>query len=129
VARTLKSVEPALGVREHLASAMEPFTLTTPSKHFRLSKATMHRVLLTLRDRGYVVRDPITAREIEDLIRKLQEERHVTSLVVTHDIRGAGHYADRMAFVDRGTIAAVGTLDELRQSRHPFVSEFLREAL
>lgn len=63
MARTLKSVEPALGVREHLASAMEPFTLTTPSKHFRLSKATMHRVLLTLRDRGYVVRDPITARD------------------------------------------------------------------
>jgi len=73
--------------------------------------------------------DPITAREIEDLILKLQQERHVTSLVVTHDIRGAGHYANRMAFVDRGTIAAVGTLDELRQSRHPFVSEFLREAL
>jgi phospholipid/cholesterol/gamma-HCH transport system ATP-binding protein len=73
--------------------------------------------------------DPITAGEIEDLICKLQKERHVTSLVVTHDIRGAGHYANRMAFVDQGTIAAVGTLDQLRQSRHPFVTEFLREAL
>ena len=73
--------------------------------------------------------DPITAREIEDLILKLQKERHVTSLVVTHDIRGARHYANRMAFVDQGTIAAIGTLDELRSSRHPFVTEFLREAL
>lgn len=73
--------------------------------------------------------DPITAREIEDLILKLQKERHVTSLVVTHDIRGARHYANRMAFVDQGTIAAIGTLDELRKSAHPFVSEFLREAL
>jgi phospholipid/cholesterol/gamma-HCH transport system ATP-binding protein len=73
--------------------------------------------------------DPITAREIEDLILKLQKERHVTSLVVTHDIRGARHYANRMAFVDKGTIAAIGTLDELRANRHPFVTEFLREAL
>jgi phospholipid/cholesterol/gamma-HCH transport system ATP-binding protein len=73
--------------------------------------------------------DPITAREIEELILKLQRERHVTSLVVTHDIRGARHYANRMAFVDQGTIAAIGTIDELRQSRSPFVSEFLREAL
>lgn len=73
--------------------------------------------------------DPITAREIEDLILKLQQERHVTSLVVTHDIRGARHYANRMAFVDQGTIAVIGTMDELRRSRHPFVTEFLREAL
>lgn len=73
--------------------------------------------------------DPITAREIEDLILKLQKERHVTSLVVTHDIRGARHYANRMAFVDKGVIAAIGTLEELRASRHPFVTEFLREAL
>jgi phospholipid/cholesterol/gamma-HCH transport system ATP-binding protein len=73
--------------------------------------------------------DPITAREIEDLILKLQKERHVTSLVVTHDIRGARHYANRMAFVDKGAIAAIGTLEELRANRHPFVTEFLREAL
>lgn len=73
--------------------------------------------------------DPITAREIEDLILKLQKERHVTSLVVTHDIRGARHYANRMAFVDNGVIAGIGTLEELRASRHPFVTEFLREAL
>ena len=73
--------------------------------------------------------DPITAHEIEDLILKLQKERHVTSLVVTHDIRGARHYANRMAFVDQGVIAAIGTLEELRASRHPFVTEFLREAL
>jgi len=73
--------------------------------------------------------DPITAHEIEDLILKLQKERKVTSLVVTHDIRGARHYANRMAFVDQGVIAAIGTLEELRASRHPFVVEFLREAL
>lgn len=73
--------------------------------------------------------DPITAHEIEELILKLQKERHVTSLVVTHDIRGARHYANRMAFVDQGTIAAIGTLEELKADKHPFVSEFLREAL
>ena len=56
-------MDQALAVMEHLASATEPLTLTALSQHFNLSKATMHRILVTLRDRGYVVRDPITARD------------------------------------------------------------------
>lgn len=58
----LKSVNQALAVLEHLAGASEPQAVTTLSRRFGTSKATMHRLLTTLRARGYVVRDPITAR-------------------------------------------------------------------
>ena len=59
---TLKSVDQALAVMEFLASADEPQALTSLSQRFGVSKATMHRTLSTLRARGYVIRDPITAR-------------------------------------------------------------------
>lgn len=58
----LKSVNQALAVLEYIASASEPQAVTTLSQRFGTSKATMHRLLTTLRARGYVVRDPITAR-------------------------------------------------------------------
>jgi DNA-binding IclR family transcriptional regulator len=59
---TLKSVDHALAVMEYLAGAPDPQTLTALSRRFGISKASMHRLLATLRARGYVVKDPITAR-------------------------------------------------------------------
>jgi DNA-binding IclR family transcriptional regulator len=58
----LKSVDQALALMEHLATAEAPQTVTGLSQEFGLSKATVHRMLATLRARGYVVQDPITAR-------------------------------------------------------------------
>jgi DNA-binding IclR family transcriptional regulator len=62
MAQTLKSVHHALAVMEYLAGASDPQSLTALSNEFGLPKATMHRLLATLRDRGYVVQDPVTAR-------------------------------------------------------------------
>jgi DNA-binding IclR family transcriptional regulator len=62
VVRTLKSVDQALALLEYLASTAAPQTVTGLSREFGLSKATVHRMLGTLRARGYVVQDPITAR-------------------------------------------------------------------
>jgi DNA-binding IclR family transcriptional regulator len=59
---TLKSVDHALSVMEYLAGASDPQTLTALSHEFGLSKASMHRLLATLRSHGYVVKDPVTAR-------------------------------------------------------------------
>src|SRR5262245_64918089 len=43
--------------------------------------------------------DPITAAEIDDLILRLQKERQMTSVVVTHDIHGARAVSDRLALM------------------------------
>jgi DNA-binding IclR family transcriptional regulator len=62
MAGTLKSVDQALSVLEYLASTSEPQTVTDLSRQFGLSKATMHRLLSTLRAHGFVFRDPVTSR-------------------------------------------------------------------
>ena len=72
--------------------------------------------------------DPITAVEIETLILKLRHEQGVTAIVVTHDVRGAKHVADRLALLHEGAIVIEGTFADLERSRDPFVSQFLREA-
>jgi phospholipid/cholesterol/gamma-HCH transport system ATP-binding protein len=72
--------------------------------------------------------DPITAGEINELIRELQNERHVSSVVVTHDMRSLKTVADRVAMLNEGSIVIEGTLEDLKQSNDPFVSKFMRES-
>jgi phospholipid/cholesterol/gamma-HCH transport system ATP-binding protein len=72
--------------------------------------------------------DPITATEIGHLVRKLKEERKLTSIVVTHDVRGARIFADRWVLLREGKVLIEGTISQLEQSRDPFVVQFLKEA-
>jgi phospholipid/cholesterol/gamma-HCH transport system ATP-binding protein len=69
--------------------------------------------------------DPITAAEIDDLILRLQKERNMTSVVVTHDIHGARAISDRLALMRDGQILIEGTFEDLQKSRDTFVTQFL----
>ena len=72
--------------------------------------------------------DPITAAEIGKLILELKEKREMTAIVVTHDIRGAKVFSDRMALIHEGNILAEGPLADLQKSKHPFVIQFLKDS-
>jgi len=72
--------------------------------------------------------DPITAQEIGELILKLQKSRRMTSVIVTHDVRGAKAFSDRLALMLEGTILAEGTAGDLRKNRNEFVARFFRDA-
>ena len=71
--------------------------------------------------------DPITAAEIDELIRDLQQERGITSIVVTHDMRSVQTVADRVALLNQGSIVIEGTPEELQQSDDPFVVSFMQK--
>jgi phospholipid/cholesterol/gamma-HCH transport system ATP-binding protein len=72
--------------------------------------------------------DPITSTEVIQLILKLKEERNLTSIVVTHDVLGAKHFADRVVLLKQGNVVVDGTFGQLTQSLDPFVVEFLKDA-
>ena len=72
--------------------------------------------------------DPITSAEIGELIMKLQKERNLTSMVVTHDVHGAKSFADRFILLREGKVAVDGTFPQLEQSRDSFVVQFLKDA-
>lgn len=69
--------------------------------------------------------DPITAAEIDDLILRLQKERRITSVVVTHDIHNARAVSDRLVLMRDGQVLIEGTFEDLQKSRDPFVMQFL----
>jgi len=70
--------------------------------------------------------DPITSREIDELILKLQEERDVASIVVTHDLSSAKAIADRIVLLHEGNAVIEGTFEELERSDDEFVAEFFK---
>ncbi len=73
--------------------------------------------------------DPVNADIIDTLVEKLDDELGVTSVVVTHDVRGAFRVADRIALLMEGRIRAMGKPDELRASSDAAVQEFLERDL
>jgi phospholipid/cholesterol/gamma-HCH transport system ATP-binding protein len=70
--------------------------------------------------------DPITSGEINELILQLQEERTMSSIVVTHEIHSAEKISDRVAMLNQGSIVFDGTFEELKKSDDSFVSLFVR---
>lgn len=73
--------------------------------------------------------DPVNADIIDSLVERLDDELGVTSVVVTHDVRGAFRVADRIALLKDGQIRAMGTPEELRASSDPAVQQFLERDL
>lgn len=69
--------------------------------------------------------DPITAAGIDELILSLKKAYSLTMVVVTHELASAFLIADRIVLIDRGNIAAMGPVDEVRNSQHPRVRQFL----
>src|SRR5438034_7760083 len=61
--------------------------------------------------------DPITAAEIGNLIVDLKNQRHMTAVVVTHDIPGARAFPDREMLLQDGKIVTAGRFAELRYSK------------
>jgi phospholipid/cholesterol/gamma-HCH transport system ATP-binding protein len=70
--------------------------------------------------------DPITAAEIGELILKLQKDRKMAAVIVTHDVPGARAVSDRLALIGDGKIVAEGTFEQLQKSSKKFVAQFLR---
>jgi len=69
--------------------------------------------------------DPITADAINNLIIDLSHKLKVTSIVVTHDMNSAYKVADSIAMFYYGHVIAEGRPDEIRNTRHPVVKQFI----
>lgn len=72
--------------------------------------------------------DPISAGEIDDLVLTLQQEHHMASVVVTHDLHSAKTIADRLALLNEGNVVIEGSFEELQESDIQFVREFLKHS-
>jgi phospholipid/cholesterol/gamma-HCH transport system ATP-binding protein len=97
-------------------------------KRVGLARALALEPEILLLDEPTAGLDPISSGEIDDLILKLQRERQMASIVVTHDLHSAKTIANSLALLDRGKVVIEGKFEELQQSDIGFVKEFLKQS-
>ncbi len=69
--------------------------------------------------------DPINTARINHLINSIRRALKLTSIVVTHDMGTAFAVSDRLAILHRGRVRLVGDQDTFRNTRDPFVRDFI----
>jgi phospholipid/cholesterol/gamma-HCH transport system ATP-binding protein len=113
---------------EHAAEKLPAEISGGMQKRVGLARALALEPDILLFDEPTAGLDPITAAEIEQLILKMQKERKMTSIVVTHDVHSARAVSDRLVVLRDGNILIQGTFQDLQDSRDRFVSQFLNNA-
>jgi len=97
-------------------------------KRVGLARALALEPEILLLDEPTAGLDPISSAEIDELILKLQRERRMASIVVTHDLHSARTIAGRLALLNEGDVVIEGAFEELQQSDIGFVKEFLKQS-
>jgi phospholipid/cholesterol/gamma-HCH transport system ATP-binding protein len=95
-------------------------------KRIGLARSLITNPEIMLYDEPTTGLDPITGREISNLIDGLQEQFHATAIAVTHDMACARIIADRVAILDDGTIIREGTLESLERTGGELVESFFQ---
>ena len=94
-------------------------------KRVALARAIISPPSVILYDEPTAGLDPIVSDSINKLIRQLQKELHVTSIVVTHDMVSCFRIADRVALLNEGCIYFVGSPEELKSTPDPVIRDFV----
>ncbi len=95
-------------------------------KRAGLARALALDPTLLLFDEPSAGLDPITARELDELILKLRDRQKMSIVVVTHELGSINTIADRAVMLSQGTVLASGPLDEVRKHDAPEVQAFFR---
>jgi len=93
-------------------------------KRIGLARSIITEPQLMLYDEPTTGLDPITSKEISELIINLQNQFRMTSIVVTHDLMCAKIIADRAIFLKEGKVAYEGSIDSLTGSKDKFLINF-----
>src|SRR6202046_3204258 len=97
-------------------------------KRVGLARALALEPEILLLDEPTAGLDPISSGEIDELVLKLQQEHHMASIVVTHDLHSAKTIANRLALLDKGKVVIEGEFEDLEHSDIAFVKEFLKQS-
>ena len=120
VMRALKAVEMAEAADKYPAEISGGM-----QKRAGLARAIVCEADVILYDEPTSGLDPVTSVRINELIRKLNRELGITSIVVTHDIPSALRIADRMMLLKGGDVVEYSAPEDFIKSKNEDVREFL----
>jgi len=93
-------------------------------KRIGIARSLILKPEIVLYDEPTTGLDPITSKEIINLIMELQQQSHTTSIVITHDVALAKEASNHIVFVMDGIAYLQGTYDEVIKTEDPRVKPF-----
>src|ERR1700690_2666570 len=103
-----------------------PSDLSTGMKRsVAIARALAAQPECVLYDEPTTMVDPMMGNLLGDLIARLKLQLHLTSVVVTHDMRLAKKLADRLVFLYEGRAIFFGPYKDMEKSDEPIIHEFL----
>ena len=93
-------------------------------KRVGLARTLILKPEIILYDEPTTGLDPITSKEISNLILDVQKKYNTASIIITHDVECARITANRMIIIKDGLPAAEGTFKELSESKDEWVRSF-----
>lgn len=93
-------------------------------KRIALARTLILKPEIILYDEPTTGLDPVTSREISNLMLEIQKKYNTSSVIIAHDMSCVRITANRIITLVDGTCYAVGTWDELRNSTDPKVKQF-----
>jgi phospholipid/cholesterol/gamma-HCH transport system ATP-binding protein len=113
-----------VGVKE--MAEQFPAELSTGMKRsVAIARALASQPECVLYDEPTTMVDPLMAQLLGDLMKRLKIQLHLTSVVVTHDMRLAKKLADRVVFLHESKVLFFGTYPDMEKCDEPIVQEFL----
>jgi phospholipid/cholesterol/gamma-HCH transport system ATP-binding protein len=113
-----------VGVRE--MRDLLPSDLSTGMKRsVAIARALAAQPECVLYDEPTTMVDPLMAQLLGDLIKRLKAQLHLTSVVVTHDMRLAKKLANRVVFLHEARVLFFGTYPDMERCNQPIIQEFL----
>lgn len=94
-------------------------------KRVGLARALAFNPEIVLYDEPTTGLDPVTCTEINELIRDLNQQLEVTSIVVTHDMHSAFSVGTLMVMLHEGRQIAYGTPETLINEENPILQQFI----
>jgi phospholipid/cholesterol/gamma-HCH transport system ATP-binding protein len=105
---------------------LNPSDLSTGMKRsVAIARALASQPEAVLYDEPTTMVDPLMGHLLGSLIARLKTQLHLTSIVVTHDMRFARKLADRVVFLHQGEARFFGTMEEMDRTNDPVIQEFL----
>ncbi|MDR3680770.1 MAG: ATP-binding cassette domain-containing protein [Flavipsychrobacter sp.] len=93
-------------------------------KRIGLARTLILKPEIMLYDEPTTGLDPITSREISELILQMQKKYQTSSIIITHDLECAKITGDRLVVMNDGKFIAEGTYEELENSKDELVKSF-----
>jgi phospholipid/cholesterol/gamma-HCH transport system ATP-binding protein len=93
-------------------------------KRIALARTMILKPEIILYDEPTTGLDPVTAREIDQLILTLQRKYHTSSIIISHDMNCVKNISDRVVLLLDGKCYADGTYESLENSADKNIKQF-----